>query len=117
MILICELLTEEPEGGSAMINVGVFVELYTYLAKLDCGEEKIVQNYYYTESNLSLKKKMVEEGSISCICDHSTTVSTIVEGADTEVPGEGGEMPRYPGSYRGESAVSRYYYGYFVNEC
>lgn len=37
MILICETITEEPEGGSAMIPVDTFVWLYTFLAQLDCG--------------------------------------------------------------------------------
>lgn len=39
MIYVCELLTEEPEGGSAMIPVRTFVRLYEYLAMLDCSGE------------------------------------------------------------------------------
>lgn len=39
MIYVCELLTEEPEGGSAMIPLRTFVRLYEYLAKLDCSGE------------------------------------------------------------------------------
>ena len=39
MIYVCELLTEEPEGGSAMIPVRTFVRLYEYLATLDCSGE------------------------------------------------------------------------------
>jgi hypothetical protein len=40
MYLICELLTEEPEGGSDMIPFETFKELYTYLAQMDCGPRK-----------------------------------------------------------------------------
>lgn len=39
MIYVCELLTEEPDGGSAMIPVRTFVRLYEYLAMLDCSGE------------------------------------------------------------------------------
>lgn len=39
MVLICEVLTKEPEGGSAMIPVEVFVNLYQFLARLDCGPD------------------------------------------------------------------------------
>ncbi|XP_076284932.1 ropporin-1-like protein [Lasioglossum baleicum] len=37
MIYVCELLTEEPEGGSAMILLPTFLRLFAYLAKLDCS--------------------------------------------------------------------------------
>ncbi|XP_043683806.1 uncharacterized protein LOC122636538 isoform X2 [Vespula pensylvanica] len=37
MIYVCELLTEEPEGGSAMIPLRNFTNLYGYLANLDCS--------------------------------------------------------------------------------
>lgn len=40
MYLICELLTEEPEGGSDMIPFETFKELYTYLAQMNCGPRK-----------------------------------------------------------------------------
>ncbi|PSN54014.1 hypothetical protein C0J52_10164 [Blattella germanica] len=40
MYLICELLTEEPEGGSDMISLETFTDLYTYLARMDCGPEE-----------------------------------------------------------------------------
>ncbi|XP_047368493.1 uncharacterized protein LOC124956568 [Vespa velutina] len=36
MIYICELLTLEPEGGSAMIPLRIFINLYGYLANLNC---------------------------------------------------------------------------------
>ncbi|XP_039296266.1 golgin subfamily A member 6-like protein 22 [Nilaparvata lugens] len=37
MILLCELLTDEPEGGSAAILYQTFMTLYIYLARMDCG--------------------------------------------------------------------------------
>ncbi|XP_008209228.1 uncharacterized protein LOC100121242 [Nasonia vitripennis] len=41
MITICELFTHEPDGGSAMIPVGLFMEIYGYLASLRCdGAER-----------------------------------------------------------------------------
>lgn len=66
MILICELLTEEPEGGSSMIIAGIFNDLYKFLAELDCSVERSVRNFYYTESNLDLaKREIISETIIS----------------------------------------------------
>ncbi|XP_053970523.1 uncharacterized protein LOC128872145 isoform X3 [Hylaeus volcanicus] len=36
MIMICDLFTHEPEGGSAMVPVTLFMEIYGYLAGLRC---------------------------------------------------------------------------------
>lgn len=47
MIYVCELLTEEPEGGSAMIPLPTFIHLYQYLAELDCSGR-----YSYIEEKL-----------------------------------------------------------------
>ncbi|XP_003695212.1 uncharacterized protein LOC100870916 [Apis florea] len=41
MLMICELFTHEPEGGSAMVPVTFFLEIYGYLAGLRCdGTER-----------------------------------------------------------------------------
>ncbi|XP_076248457.1 uncharacterized protein LOC143188209 [Calliopsis andreniformis] len=41
MVMICELFTHEPEGGSAMVPVTLFMEIYGYLAGLRCdGSER-----------------------------------------------------------------------------
>lgn len=40
MIYVCELLTHEPEGGSAMIPLRIFLDLYGYVADLDCSGER-----------------------------------------------------------------------------
>lgn len=37
MYLICELLTEEPEGGSDAIPFETFKQLYMFLAEMNCG--------------------------------------------------------------------------------
>ncbi|XP_054276957.1 uncharacterized protein LOC128995925 isoform X2 [Macrosteles quadrilineatus] len=39
MILICEVLTDQPEGGAAWIPVDKFVDLYQFLAVLNCGPQ------------------------------------------------------------------------------
>ncbi|XP_046382950.1 ropporin-1-like protein [Ischnura elegans] len=38
MQMLCELLTEEPEGGCASIPMYVFQQLYQFLAEMDCPE-------------------------------------------------------------------------------
>ncbi|XP_033222994.1 ropporin-1-like protein isoform X2 [Belonocnema kinseyi] len=40
MVMICELFTHEPDGGSAMIPVSLFMELYGFLAGLRCDGTK-----------------------------------------------------------------------------
>ncbi|KAF7284725.1 hypothetical protein GWI33_021734 [Rhynchophorus ferrugineus] len=54
MILICEILSEEPEGGSAMITSDIFIDLYKFLAKIDASRDQILRNYYFRDSLLSL---------------------------------------------------------------
>ncbi|XP_032683263.1 uncharacterized protein LOC116849814 [Odontomachus brunneus] len=45
MIYVCELLTHEPEGGSAMIPLRIFLDLYGYLADLDCSGQRHLREY------------------------------------------------------------------------
>jgi len=49
MYLICELLTEEPEGGCDMIPFETFKELYTYLAEMNCssGEQQETGDFMF----------------------------------------------------------------------
>lgn len=54
MNLICEILTEEPEGGSAMIRLETFLDLYKYLAKIDASKPQTLLNMYFTDSLLNL---------------------------------------------------------------
>lgn len=71
MILICEILTEEPDGGSAMIPVETFNSLYTYLARLSCGTiptiEQIPSESSVHESTGSDKTKIKDTRSITAI--------------------------------------------------
>lgn len=59
MVYVCELLTEEPEGGSAMIPLPTFIHLYQYLAELDCSGR-----YSYMEEKV--------EPFLPCVCDFKT---------------------------------------------
>lgn len=61
MNLICEILTEEPEGGSAMIALETFMELYKYLAKIDASKPQTLRNLYFTDSLLNLWKDRKEQ--------------------------------------------------------
>ncbi|KAK6633692.1 hypothetical protein RUM44_004299 [Polyplax serrata] len=37
MILVCELFTDEPEGGMATVPYTLFIDLYIFLAQMECG--------------------------------------------------------------------------------
>uniref|UniRef100_A0A1B6EH90 RIIa domain-containing protein n=1 Tax=Clastoptera arizonana TaxID=38151 RepID=A0A1B6EH90_9HEMI len=67
MSLICELLTDEPDGGSAMISVETFNSLYMFLARLDCGLPQIVQENTIKDSVNSLTKEIDSEESLTII--------------------------------------------------
>lgn len=54
MIMICETLTEEPEGGSSMIMVETFVDLYRFLAAIDASQPQTLKNLYFTDALLGL---------------------------------------------------------------
>lgn len=64
MILICEILTEEPEGGSAMITVEIFNDLYQFLSEIDASEPQTLKNMYFTDSLLSLYEKTEEAAEV-----------------------------------------------------
>lgn len=38
--MLCELLTDEPEGGSSPVPLWLFRECFKYLAELDCNDEQ-----------------------------------------------------------------------------
>lgn len=38
--MLCELLTEGPDGGPSPIPMWMIRELYTFLAELDCSVEQ-----------------------------------------------------------------------------
>ncbi|XP_033190733.2 uncharacterized protein LOC117157106 isoform X2 [Bombus vancouverensis nearcticus] len=75
MTMICELFTHEPDGGSAMVPVTFFLEIYGYLAGLCCdGSERdpgdddptefIIYDSEYSENQASSKRKY----SIDRVC-------------------------------------------------
>lgn len=55
IIYMCELLTEEPEGGSCMIPLTTMLSIYGYLARLDCSSE----NPESTSENLKIPDKLL----------------------------------------------------------
>ena len=55
--MICEILTEEPEGGSAMIPLETFLDLYRFLATIDAGHAQVLLNIYFTDAALALLEK------------------------------------------------------------
>lgn len=62
MILICNLLTEEPEGGSSMISGTIFIDLYTFLARIDAAVPQTLKNYYFLDTFLELfEEKIVKD--------------------------------------------------------
>ncbi|XP_011303322.1 uncharacterized protein [Fopius arisanus] len=80
MIHICELLTSEPPGGSAMIPHTTLVNLYGYLAHLDCtgqtpqGSHEISSDSGETYPGKSNHfSKPIPQDSVSiCTCEVST---------------------------------------------
>lgn len=71
MILVCEILTEEPEGGSAMIPVEIFNDVYVFLARIDASKGQTIINNHFTDDLLGImeeppppEEKVVEEEEI-----------------------------------------------------
>ncbi|KRT81124.1 hypothetical protein AMK59_5404, partial [Oryctes borbonicus] len=98
MILFCEIITEEPEGGSAMIPLEAFLEVYKFLAAIDASKPQTLINLYFTDSALNLfakeKKKVVKEvesESTPSIESSTPTVEEVAEEqeAEVEIAGEG----------------------------
>ncbi|KAJ1520576.1 hypothetical protein ONE63_003688 [Megalurothrips usitatus] len=69
MVLLCNLLTDEPDGGSAMIPIQTFTKLYTFLASLDCGD---ADNHDEDESQ---PEYIMTEGQADAasLCSHRST--------------------------------------------
>ncbi|KAI4481413.1 hypothetical protein M0804_009533 [Polistes exclamans] len=102
MIYVCELLTEEPKGGSAMICLRTFLNLYGYLANLDCSgeylpimkeqnEEEIIQSTddhchsYLSPSIFKLCK--YSDSTMSChknICSSQENIHEIIQEKEKE---------------------------------
>ncbi|CAH0602011.1 unnamed protein product [Chrysodeixis includens] len=74
MILICESLTKEPDGGSAAIPVVEFMAMYKFLAELDAAKD--VKYYNGFREGVSPPEEEVEE---------EATVEATDAGADVRV--------------------------------
>lgn len=100
MITICEILTEEPEGGSAMISIEAFMSLYIYLARIDASKERVIRNKYFPDNFLKYfkeKEKKFEAAKVAQeeeeslkICEEPVICETVeevvaVKGIDQEV--------------------------------
>lgn len=55
--MLCEILTEEPEGGSAMIPLETFLDVYKFLAAIDASQPQTLVNLYFTDDALNLYEK------------------------------------------------------------
>lgn len=42
--MLCELLTNEPEGGPSPIPMWMFRECYSFIAELNCAEEQTFED-------------------------------------------------------------------------
>ncbi|XP_077287835.1 uncharacterized protein LOC143912431 [Arctopsyche grandis] len=52
MIMLCELFTIEPDGGSAAISSDLFVDLYTFLTAIDASKQnKFIDGYLEGTTN------------------------------------------------------------------
>lgn len=58
MILLCESLTKEPDGGSAAIPYKDFLTMYSFLANMDASRDV---KYYngYREGKICILRLMV----------------------------------------------------------
>ncbi|XP_055373583.1 uncharacterized protein LOC129606958 [Condylostylus longicornis] len=56
MILVCDLLTNDLEGGMARIPIWMFLTVYNYLAELDCSKEQRILNGRKVKDNGSLEE-------------------------------------------------------------
>ncbi|KAK9876001.1 hypothetical protein WA026_011118 [Henosepilachna vigintioctopunctata] len=61
MTLVCEILTEEPEGASASITLEMFLSIYKFLAEIDGSKDQWILNKYFPDSLLGLFKEKREK--------------------------------------------------------
>ncbi|XP_049767571.1 uncharacterized protein LOC126100953 [Schistocerca cancellata] len=123
MIVICEILTEEPEGGSAMIPFSTFCDLYTYLAKKDCGppsahkpdvKETIQaeEESDETEAEDKFHKQHAEDiiagivGTVVSVPGDEEQTTENVTGADVQGEGEQEQSPELSETTIGELQMS-----------
>ncbi|KAL3270867.1 hypothetical protein HHI36_021383 [Cryptolaemus montrouzieri] len=61
MIMVCEIISEEPEGASASITIENFLEIYKFLASIDASKGQWLKNRYFPDSLLGLWKEKREK--------------------------------------------------------
>lgn len=85
MTLVCELFTYEADGGSAMIPIGLFMEIYGYLASLKCdGSEKEV--CMCTESEVESEKEVASVASQDTEADIDLELESLTKDDVADVP-------------------------------
>lgn len=92
MILVCEILTEEPEGGSAMIPVEVFNDVYQFLAAIDASKPQILYNIYFTDNFLGLLEDEAKSEEKEAEEEEEAMSEMIME--EEEAPPEEEEAPK-----------------------
>ncbi|XP_063392490.1 uncharacterized protein LOC134677984 isoform X2 [Cydia fagiglandana] len=66
MILLCEVLTKEPDGGSAAIPADDFLDMYLFLARMDASKDiKYLNGYREGETPRSEEEEIEEEETLS----------------------------------------------------
>ncbi|XP_063545487.1 uncharacterized protein LOC134753519 isoform X2 [Cydia strobilella] len=61
MILLCEVLTKEPDGGSAAIPADDFLVMYLFLARMDASKDIRYVNGYREGETPRLEEEEIEE--------------------------------------------------------
>ncbi|XP_048004198.1 uncharacterized protein LOC125240346 isoform X3 [Leguminivora glycinivorella] len=66
MILLCEVLTKEPDGGSAAIPADDFLNMYFFLARMDASKDiRYVNGYREGETPRPEEEEIEEEETLS----------------------------------------------------
>ncbi|XP_076687161.1 uncharacterized protein LOC143378922 isoform X2 [Andrena cerasifolii] len=99
MIMICELFTHEPEGGSAMVPVTLFMEIYGYLAGLRCdGSERdssdedpteFIIRYESNDSASLVGQEVSEKFSVDRVCSVASQDTEADVNLDLELVSKG----------------------------
>ncbi|XP_012221041.1 ropporin-1-like [Linepithema humile] len=80
MIMICQLFTHEPDGGSAMIPLTLFMEIYEYLAALTCdGSEN---NAHYQDTT---ERTVCKDSSVDRTCSITSQDTDVDVNLDSEL--------------------------------
>ncbi|XP_052748977.1 ropporin-1-like protein isoform X2 [Galleria mellonella] len=75
MILLCETLTKEPDGGSAAIPVNEFLTMYKFLAKMDASKDVKYFNGYKEGETPQIESYVEEEQSEPPVDEENDSLS------------------------------------------